>query len=145
MNTMTPIRLKTIKTVLKYSLEANYYLAILVGFAAAIMAISGNEGFLNTGEGFYNPLINNLKIMLAYMMLAESSVFCFCFIKRRYTELVIVGVLLLLIPVGLEFYAQVNQLEIDDTFNIFFLYTGLSHVFYGLLSYFPPTNVRTNI
>ncbi|MBE0470652.1 MAG: hypothetical protein IBX55_14225 [Methyloprofundus sp.] len=133
MNTITPIRLKAVKNAFKYTAEANYYLAILISFAAAIMAMSGNENFLNTGEDFYNPLINNLKIMLAYMLLAEFSVFGFCLIKRSYTELAIVGLFLLFIPSGLKFYAQINQLEIDHSFDIFFLYTGLSHIFYGLL------------
>ncbi|MCF7972087.1 MAG: hypothetical protein K9L22_13095 [Methylococcaceae bacterium] len=133
MSTIASVRLKTVKKALKYSAEANYYLAILISFAAAIMAMSGNEGFLNTGEDFYNPLINNLKIMLAYMLLAEFSVFGFCLIKRSYTELVVVGIFLLFIPSGLKFYAQVNQLDLDYSFDIFFLYTGLSHIFYGLL------------
>jgi len=59
-------------------------------------------------------------------------VFGFCFIKRSYTELVLVGIFLLLIPGELKFYAQINHLEIDNSFDVFFLYTGLSHLFYGL-------------
>ncbi|WP_143735966.1 hypothetical protein [Methyloprofundus sedimenti] len=133
MSTIAPIRLKAIKNALKYSAEANYYLAILISFIAAVMAMSGHESFLNTGDDFNNPLINNLKVMLAYMVVAQFSVFGFCFIKRSYTELVIVGIFLLLIPGELKFYAQINHLEIDTSFDVFFLYTGLSHIFYGLL------------
>ena len=136
MSTIASIRFKYVKNALKYAIEANYYLAILISFMAAVMAavmaMVGNESFLNTGDNFHNPLINNLKIMLAYMVLAEFSVFGFCFIKRSYTELVLVGIFLLLIPGELKFYAQINHLEIDNSFDVFFLYTGLSHLFYGL-------------
>lgn len=132
MNTIASNRLKYVKNALKFSLEINYYLAILISFIAAVMAMSGHESFLNTGDDFNNPLINNLKVMLAYMVVAQFSVFGFCFIKRSYTELVIVGIFLLLIPGELKFYAQINHLEIDTSFDVFFLYTGVSHLLYGL-------------
>jgi hypothetical protein len=107
---------------------------------ATILAFSGNNGFISTGQDFANPLMNNLKIMLAYLVLAQISVFGFCYIKRSYKELVIVGVAVLFIPAGLEFYAEVNQLYIDEKFTVFCLYNGLAHIFYGALSYFPDQN-----
>lgn len=129
-----------ISKLIKYFLEANLYLALLISFMAAILALTGNEGLLSTGQDFANPLINNLKIMLVYMILAEFSVFGFCYIKRSYSELFIVGAAVLLIPAGLEFYAEVNQLEIDKRFTVFCLYNGLAHLLYGALSYFPDQN-----
>ena len=129
-----------ISKLIKYFLEANLYLALLISFMAAILALTGNEGLLSTGQDFANPLINNLKIMLAYLVLAEFSVFGFCFIKRSYSELVIVGVAVILIPSGLEVYAQVNQLEIDKKLTVLCLYNGLAHILYGALSYFPDQN-----
>lgn len=120
-----------------YALEANYYAALLVGFVAAIMAVAGNQSLLDTGADTYDPLLNNLKLMLVYLILIELAVFVHCSVKQRYKELTVVGLFLVLMSGGLEFYGQVNQLAIDQKFHVFFLYTGLSHVLYGLLSYLP--------
>ncbi|MGR9115459.1 MAG: hypothetical protein ACU85E_06810 [Gammaproteobacteria bacterium] len=125
---------------LGYALEANYYAALLVSLVAAIMVVTGNQSFLDTGSDAYNPLLNNLKLMLVYLILAELSVFVYCFLKQSYGYLTLAGLFLLLMSGALEFYGQVNQLVIDQKFHVFFLYTGLSHLFYGVLSSLPEIN-----
>ena len=33
----------------------------------------------------------------------------------------------------MEFYGDINSIAIDDSFPLFFLYTGISHIFFGVV------------
>lgn len=33
----------------------------------------------------------------------------------------------------MEFYGEINDVEIDEDFPLFFLYTGLSHILFGVM------------
>jgi len=33
----------------------------------------------------------------------------------------------------MEFYGDINSIEIDDSFPLFFLYTGISHILFGVV------------
>jgi hypothetical protein len=34
----------------------------------------------------------------------------------------------------MEFYGEINTIEIDDNFPLFFLYTGISHILFGVMA-----------
>ena len=33
----------------------------------------------------------------------------------------------------MEFYGDINSIEIDDSFPLFFLYIGISHILFGVV------------
>ena len=43
------------------------------------------------------------------------------------------GVFLILMIGSMEFYGEINDVEIDEDFPLFFLYTGLSHILFGVM------------
>ncbi len=45
-----------------------------------------------------------------------------------------VGFFLILMIGSMAFYGQINAIEIDENFPLFFLYTGLSHILFGVMA-----------
>ncbi|MCD2449514.1 hypothetical protein GO003_003835 [Methylicorpusculum oleiharenae] len=133
---MNALATKSLNSV-KYGLEANYYVSLLVTVVTAIMSVTGKDSFFTMGDDLYGPLGNNLKIMLIYLALAQLVVFIYCLRKQNYRELTIMGLFIILLIGGVEFYGAINDVPIDEKYNPFFLYTGLSHIFYGILSFLP--------
>ena len=117
-----------------YTLEANYYLALVVSLVVAVLSLIGDQSLFYSGNDNNNPVINNLKLLMVYLALAELSVFVYCTLRHSYRELIMVGLFLILLIGALEFYGQVNQLVVNQVFYLFFLYTGLSHLLYGILA-----------
>lgn len=126
----------------KYALEANYYVSLVVSFSAVVLSFTDNQEFFELNSDLYGPLINNIKIMMLYIVLSEFALFIFCFLKQNYKELTAAGLFLILLIGALEFYGRVNQIPIDQTYHLFFLYTGLSHISYGLLSFLPQKSLE---
>ncbi|MDO8843433.1 hypothetical protein [Methylicorpusculum sp.] len=136
---MNALATKSLNSV-KYGLEANYYVSLLVTVVTAVMSVTGKDSFFTMGDDLYGPLGNNLKIMLIYLALAQLVVFIYCLRKQNYRELTIMGLFIILLIGGVEFYGAINDVPIDEKYNPFFLYTGLSHIFYGILSFLPDKN-----
>ena len=44
-----------------------------------------------------------------------------------------VGFFLILMIGSIEFYGEINAVAIDENFSLFFLYTGLSHILFGVM------------
>ncbi|HBA64810.1 MAG TPA: hypothetical protein DCZ48_01265 [Methylococcaceae bacterium] len=124
-------------TSFRYALEANYYVSLAVSVAAATLSFTNDQAFFELNTELYGPLSNNIKIMMIYIVLAELSMFAYCMMKQSYKELTAAGLFLILLSGALEFYGRVNQIPIDHTYRLFFLYAGLSHIAYGLLSFLP--------
>ncbi len=129
-------------TSFKYALEANYYVSLAVSVAAATLSFTNDQVFFELNNDLYGPLSNNIKIMMIYIVLAELSMLAYCLMKQCYKELTAAGLFLILLSGALEFYGRVNQIPIDHTYRLFFLYAGLSHIAYGLLSFLPAKQER---
>ncbi|GAB4256589.1 MAG: hypothetical protein Kow0065_05430 [Methylomicrobium sp.] len=125
-------------TSFKYALEANYYVSLVVSISATVLSFTDNRALFELDTDLYGPLMNNLRFMLIYVVLTQLCLFAFCFMKQNYKELTAAGLFLVLMSGALEFYGRVNQIPIDQTFHLFFLYVGLSHIGYGLLSFLTP-------
>jgi hypothetical protein len=35
---------------------------------------------------------------------------------------------------SMQFYGEINTIEIDKNFPLFFLYTGISHILFGIMA-----------
>lgn len=118
----------------RYAFESNYYVSLLVTLVCAVMSMAGNQSMFDMNGDLYGPLANNLRLMMLYLVFAEFSIFLYCFKKGSYKELTVLGLFLILLIGALEFYGRINNLPIDEKYHLFFLYTGFSHIFYGILS-----------
>ncbi len=45
-----------------------------------------------------------------------------------------VGFFLILMIGSMEFYGEINTVAIDEHFPIFFMYTGMSHILFGVMA-----------
>ena len=45
-----------------------------------------------------------------------------------------VGFFLILMIGSMEFYGEINSIEIDENFPLFFFYTGISHILFGVMA-----------
>jgi len=121
--------------VLKWLVELNFYLSVFVLLAGGILAISDNGSVFEFNADLYGPLANNLRIMMIYLALTECIMAAVCFFSGNTQFFMLVGLSLLLLTGSLQFYSVINVIEVDPNFSIFFIYTGLSHLAYGLWAY----------
>lgn len=114
-----------------YLIEANFYFAVFVLISAGLLSLSDRSVFVYN-EALYGALDNNLRIIMVYLALTEAVVVAYCLFSKRFHFMMLVGFFLLLMIGSLDFYGEVNTVEIDSDFTDFFLYTGLSHLVYGV-------------
>lgn len=119
---------------LKFLVTANFYLSVIVLMVGGISSVSGSDAIFEFNMEFYNPLLNNLRIMMIYLAISEISVCVYCFLKDKFQAIILAGFFLVLITGLLEFYGQINEIPIDPNYPPFFLYIGFSHILFGVLT-----------
>jgi len=130
MNGMTFKGLQSIK----FLLEANFYISVIVLIAGGILSISGSYSFFEFNEDLYGALDNNLRLIMVYLAITETVILGYCFFRKNFQVMIPVGFFLILMIGSMEFYGQINAIEIDENFPLFFLYTGLSHILFGVMA-----------
>jgi hypothetical protein len=118
---------------LKPVLEANFYMSVIVMLAICLASITGSYPVFMLNEELYGPLANNFRIMLLYLAISEAIVCGYCFITKKFHIVMVVGFFLILVMGSLTFYGTINNLEVDPNLFLFFLYTGLSHILFGIM------------
>ena len=118
---------------LKFLLEANFGLSVLVLVGGSLLSVSGAYAIFEFNEDLYGALANNLRIMMIFLAMSEIAIFIFCYVMKSFHFEVVVGFFLILMIGSLEFYGKINQVDIDPNYTVFFLYTGLSHIVYGVM------------
>jgi hypothetical protein len=127
-------------TILKGLVEVNFYLSVVVLMAGGILSISENVSVFEFNVDLYGPLANNLRMILVYLALTEVFLCIGCFLLNKPQFFILIGLSLVLMIGSLEVYGMVNDIEIDPNLSIFFAYTGLSHIAFGLLAYMLKAN-----
>jgi hypothetical protein len=72
-------------------------------------------------------------MIMVYLAMTESVILIYCFFRKNFQAMIPVGFFLILMIGSMEFYGDINSIEIDDNFPLFFLYTGLSHILFGVM------------
>lgn len=119
---------------LKLLVEANFYVSAILMVAVSIMSVTGNYSLFEFNEELYGPMANNLRIMLIYLAVAEIGICGYGLMTKKYRVFIAVGFFLILSIGSLKFYGAINDITVDDNFFVFFLYTGLSHIVFGIVS-----------
>ena len=126
----------------KLLVEFNFYVAVLVLIGFCLLSVSDSFSIFSFNEDLYGALDNNLRVMIVYLGVAEIVVFAYCWLTQRFQGMTLVGFFLLLLIESVQFYGEVNSIEIDEVFPLFFLYTGLSHLAFGILSIFENNRLK---
>jgi hypothetical protein len=127
-------------TILKGLVKVNFYLSVVVLMAGGILSISENASIFEFNVDLYGPLANNLRMILVYLALTEVFLCIGCFLLNKPQFFILIGLSLVLMIGSLEVYGMINDIEIDPNLSIFFAYTGLSHIAFGLLAYMLKAN-----
>jgi len=98
------------------------------------LSVSGSYSFFEFNEELYGALDNNLRLIMVYLAITETVILGYCFFRKNFQVMIPVGFFLILMIGSMEFYGQINAIEIDENFPLFFLYTGLSHILFGVMA-----------
>ena len=118
---------------MKFLLEVNFYISAIVLIAAGMLSASGSYSVFEFNEELYGALDNNLRMIMVYLAATEGVILSYCFFRRIFQVMIPVGFFLILMIGSMEFYSEINSIEIDENFSLFFLYTGLSHILFGVM------------
>jgi len=124
--------LKSIQSI-KFLLEVNFYISVIVLIAGGMFSASGSYSIFEFNEELYGALDNNLRMIMVYLAMTESVILGYCFFRKNFQVMIPVGFFLILMIGSMEFYGEINSIEIDENFPLFFLYTGLSHILFGVM------------
>lgn len=119
---------------LKLLLSVNFTASLIFLVLVSVISMLGNPLFFEDQNDLYGPMAGNLRLMLIYLCLTELAVCSFCRFSGNYRGVLVLGLFLLFLALAIEFYGEINQVEVDENYRWFFLYLGLSHVAYGSLN-----------
>jgi hypothetical protein len=121
-------------TILKILIEFNFYCAVVLLISLSFLCFSDEYSLFIFNENLYGALDNNLRMIMIYLAITECVILLYCVLTKGFRLMMLVGFFLILMIGSMEFYGEINTVEIDDQFKIFFLYTGISHILYGVMA-----------
>jgi hypothetical protein len=119
--------------IIKFLLEVNFYISVIMLITGGFLSVSDSYSFFEFNQDLYGALDNNLRMIMAYLAMTESVILIYCFFRKNFQVMIAVGFFLILMIGSMEFYGDINSIEIDDNFPLYFLYTGLSHILFGVM------------
>jgi len=125
---------------IKFLLEVNFYISVIVLIVGGMLSVSESYSVFEFNEELYGALDNNLRMIMVYLAITESVILSYCFFRKNFRVMIPVGFFLILMIGSMKFYGEINSIEIDENFSLFFLYTGLSHILFGVMVDIERTN-----
>jgi len=129
---MNGMALKSFQSI-KFLVQGNFYISVIVLIAGGILSVSGSYSIFEFNEELYGALDNNLRMIMVYLAMTEVVILVYSYIRKNFQVMIPVGFFLILMIGSMEFYGEINTIEIDENFPVFFLYTGLSHILFGVM------------
>ena len=121
---------------IKFLADANFYISVLVLVYGGLTAVTENYAIFEFNEDLFGAMHNNLRMALLYLGMTEVVICMYCYATNQPRMMLFVGYFLIMMLGSLAFYGKINSVPVDNAIPVFFLYTGLSHIVYGLLSSF---------
>jgi hypothetical protein len=118
----------------KFFVDANFYISVIVLVYGGISAITENHSIFEINEDLFGAIHNNLRMALLYLAMTEIVICLYCWVNKQPKMMLFVGYFLLMMMGSMAFYGEINSVPIDRALPAFFLYTGVSHILYGLVS-----------
>lgn len=128
---------------IKFLIEINFYISVIFLVAAGFFSLPGSNSIFEFNEDLYGALDNNLRMVMIYLAMTEMVILVYCFYRKIFQVMILVGFFLILMIGSMEFYAEINTIEIDENFPLFFLYTGLSHILFGVMVSIKKDSIET--
>lgn len=122
--------------------QANFYLSVIILIYGCVTAITDNYTVFDFNEDLFGAMHNNLRMALLFMGMTEVVVCLYCIAANQPGLMLFVGYFLILMLGSLAFYGKINSVPIDSDIHIFFLYTGVSHIIFGMLTAFEQQHPR---
>lgn len=119
---------------MKAIVEINFYISVMTLVVGSVFCIFPPYSFFDLNEELFGAMVNNLRIMMLYLGITELIICAYCFLSKNIKLFIPVGFFLILMIGSIKFYGEVNDVEIDENFPLFFLYTGISHIIFGVLA-----------
>lgn len=126
----------------RFITDANFYISVLVLVYVGMTSVTENYAVFEFNEDLFGAIHNNLRMALLYLGMTEVVICLYCYITNQPKLMLFVGYFLIMMLGSVAFYGKVNSVPIDNNIPIFFLYTGLSHILYGLTSGLETTNMN---
>ena len=126
---MNGISFKSIKLLL----EVNFYISALVLIAGCLLSVSDRYSLFEFNEDLYGALDNNLRMIMIYLAMTETMILIYSYFRHNFQVMIPVGFFLVMMIASMKFYGEINAVAVDENFSPFFLYTGLSHILYGVM------------
>jgi hypothetical protein len=118
----------------KFILVANFLVSVMLLSAGGLLSLSDRYSLFDFNQELYGELVSNIKITMAYVAMTEMVICAYCFFSKKTQTFVLVGFFLILMVGSVYFYGQINDVEMDENLYLFFLYTGVSHILFGVMS-----------
>jgi hypothetical protein len=118
---------------LKWLLLLNFLISVILLFAGCFLSVSDGYSLFEFNEDLYGALDNNLRMIMIYLGMTELIILIYCAIRKNFRPMIPVGFFLILMVGSMEFYGEINTVEIDPNFPIFFFYVGVSHILFGIM------------
>ena len=129
---------------IKFVLEDNFYLSVTVLLTGCFLSVSDNYSLFAFNEDLYGALDNNLRMIMVYLAVTEIVILLYCYFRKNFRVMIPVGFFLILMIGSMEFYGDINSIAIDESFPLFFLYTGISHILFGVVIDIEKKNYTNN-
>lgn len=114
--------------------DANFYISVITLIVAGFVSVTSAGTWFEFNEDLYGPMANNLRFMLMYLAVTEIFICFFAFLRKNLKVFIVAGFFLILCIGSLKFYSMINDVEVDENLFVLFLYVGLSHIIYGIVS-----------
>ena len=121
----------------------NFIISVIYLITGTLLSLSDRYSFFELNQDLYGEFVSNFKVTLFYLAITELIICAYCFFSKKNECFILVGFFLVLMIGSIYFYSKINNIELDDNLSLFFLYTGVSHIIFGIMSDLKKTRVRS--
>lgn len=125
-----------------FLLRINLKASIIYLLIVSAISVTGSQLFFDDYSDLYGPMAGNLKLMLIYLCFTVLAVYGLSNFGEHLALLLALGMFLLLMAAGVEFYSEINQVPVDERYRWLFIYCGLSQLLFAGFGMFSRQAVR---
>lgn len=124
--------INALSLLLKINVKASMIFLVI----ASVLTLSGSQLLFTDDSAIYGPLAGNLRLLLVYLTMTVLAVYGLSNYGRQTGLLMALGIFLLLMAGGIEFYSQINDVPVDERYRLLFIYCGLSQLAFAVIELF---------
>lgn len=118
----------------QFILLANFMISVMLLTVGSLSSLSDSYSLFDFNQELYGELVSNLKVTMVYVAITEMVICTYCFFSKTNQAFIVVGFFLILMVGSVHFYGEINDVAMDENLYLFFLYTGVSHILFGIMS-----------